>query len=98
MHSCDNPACVNLGHLSLGTRAENNFDRHRKGRTSTEARTNGVINGMSKLTPKQVYEIRTLAKDASVSQKKIAEMFGVSQTQVSAIHLNKFWRHLETLK
>jgi hypothetical protein len=33
MHSCDNPPCVNPAHLSVGTVADNNSDRHTKGRT-----------------------------------------------------------------
>jgi len=32
MHSCDEPSCINLDHLSMGTVAENVADRDRKGR------------------------------------------------------------------
>src|SRR3990167_930519 len=31
-HSCDNKLCVRPSHLWVGTRAENNHDRERKGR------------------------------------------------------------------
>src|SRR5262245_36647112 len=33
MHSCDNPACINLNHLVLGTHAANMADMRAKGRT-----------------------------------------------------------------
>jgi hypothetical protein len=32
MHACDNPRCVRVDHLRLGTQAENNADRDAKGR------------------------------------------------------------------
>lgn len=34
-HSCHNPRCCNIGHMSLGTRAENNAEMHAAGRAKT---------------------------------------------------------------
>lgn len=35
LHSCDNPPCCNPGHLSVGTDADNQADKVRKGRSKT---------------------------------------------------------------
>lgn len=36
LHRCDNPCCVNIDHLFLGTQTDNNRDRDAKGRTNIE--------------------------------------------------------------
>ncbi len=56
LHSCDNPPCINSEHLSLGTRAENNAQRHARGRDAI-----GTANGNSKFsdeTIERVFQMR----------------------------------------
>ena len=63
MHKCDNPSCVRIDHLKLGTHRENIEDMIRKGR-KTNAR----------LTPSQVVEIRDL-KAKGRTTREIASQF-----------------------
>ena len=57
-HKCDNPSCVNPAHLFLGTLADNNKDRDRKGRTAHGKghglHARGKNNPCAKLEPNQV--------------------------------------------
>lgn len=48
LHRCDNPACINIDHLTLGTMKDNSQDMSRKGRAGR---------GGAKLTERQIVEI-----------------------------------------
>ena len=89
-HSCDNPSCVNPGHLFVGTPRDNIVDIYSKGRG---VNNRGERSGRAKLTDEQIYEIRELAKYKT--NKEIAEKFGVAPGTISEIHTRKTWRHLK---
>ncbi len=80
MHSCDNRACCNIDHLSIGTQSENTLDMVKKFRN---VKGSGV--GTSKLTEKQVEEIRS--KYPEKSTPKLAKEYGVcKQTICNALN------------
>jgi hypothetical protein len=88
MHSCDNPWCVNPDHLSVGTHAENTADMHTKGRAN---RPIGSQSSVAKLTEEAVREIRA----SSLSQRKLAEKYGVGATTIrNALH-GRYWSHVK---
>lgn len=85
-HRCDQPLCVNPEHLFLGTPADNMADRDAKGR---QAR--GEAKASAKLTEHQVRAIRAAE---GLLQRELAELFGVSQTQIGQIRRRKRWKHV----
>lgn len=89
LHKCDNPECVNLNHLFLGTNKDNMQDRNLKGRQSIGVQTQPL-----KLTPEQVQEIRISYIPGVVTQTSIAKKFGITRSCVYQILTNKIWRNL----
>jgi hypothetical protein len=98
-HSCDNPKCCNPRHLWLGSYADNNADRARKGRSAEVHLTNehrshqGEDHGCAKLTSAQALEIRRLY-DSGSGLAELAGRFNVSKTTVCKIGKRKNWSHL----
>ena len=73
LHRCDNPGCVNPGHLFLGTRADNNEDMAHKGRT-----------GNRKLTTQQASEVKAKLT-AGASERGLAAEHGMNRTSIHDI-------------
>lgn len=91
LHRCDNPPCVNPGHLFLGTREDNVADMDRKGRRGS---LKGSAHGNSKLTDEQVIEIRRLRASGSRGID-LARRFGVSPSAIVWITKRKQWTHID---
>lgn len=103
MHTCDNPPCVNLDHLRLGTIAENNADRAAKGRSARNRNPHhGEANGRALLNVASVQAIRDLHREhgrklvgrprAGITRKEIAMLFGVSIPTIDAILAGRNWK------
>jgi hypothetical protein len=91
LHRCDNPACVRIDHLFLGTIADNAHDRDAKGRNVVPLLSiRGEKNGQSKLTKGNIAFIFQL-REQGWTQRRIADEFGVSGQQISAILARKYW-------
>lgn len=74
LHRCDNPACVNVRHLFLGTQADNMQDRSAKGRVRQGRR----------LTAEQVRDIREL-REVGATLEAIGDLYGISASNVCQV-------------
>ncbi len=83
-HKCDNPSCVNLWHLELGTQADNVADRVARGRCAQ-----GERQGRAKLSWETVAGIRARSAESGAA---LAREFGVSQSTISEIRAGKRWK------
>lgn len=88
LHRCDNPPCVNVDHLFLGTQQDNNRDKLLKGRHAK-----GEQCRRSHLTEDMVRAIRA-ARDSGESQYSIGRRFGIAQQTVHKIVSRQRWAHV----
>lgn len=90
LHKCDNPACIEITHLFLGTASDNRKDCVRKGRMIVKR---GEESNFCKLTTDKVKEIKKLLSDG-LSQSAIAKIFGVSRGAICDIKRGRNWKHV----
>ncbi len=84
LHKCDNPACINPDHLFLGTQKDNMNDMINKKR---DHKARGESSGTSKLTNKEIEEIRNCIKSSYDTSKE----YGVSASNIRAIRNGITW-------
>lgn len=94
LHRCDNPPCVNPGHLFSGTQKQNMDDMWAKGRQQEYVdQPLGSKHPNAKLLENDVLELRRLRESGS-TYKSLAERFGISKSTVADIVSRKNWRHI----
>lgn len=89
LHKCDNRACINPGHLFLGTNADNQADMDAKGRRVSVG-LRGEANNGAKLTADDVAAIRS--SQGSLTHNALAAQFGISRSQVQNIIYGRQWK------
>lgn len=90
MHSCDNPICINILHLSIGTHRANMLDMVKKGRQGTK-KAKGESHGRSKLTKDKVEFIR---KTIGIFHATlVANVFEVSSKTIKSVRNNVTWKN-----
>jgi hypothetical protein len=89
-HHCDNPSCVNPGHLFLGTNDDNMLDRKLKGRNILFS---GSLNSKAKLTEEDVASIR-VKRSQGIKNIDLAKEYGVSSQLITRITQRTTWRHV----
>ncbi len=89
LHTCDNPTCVSVEHLFLGTHVDNMADRDAKGRNA-----HGDRNGNAKLTNENVPVLRSRYAAGGVSYQDLANEHGVSAHTMMCAIRGITWKHI----
>ncbi len=90
-HRCDNPLCVNPAHLFLGSRADNNNDKKKKGRAKG---ARGILHHDATLTETQVREIRERCVNGGITQRQLALEYSITPQNICCIIHHKYWKHI----
>jgi len=91
-HTCDNPRCVKPAHLELGTQEENMRQKVARNRQGIIGKF-GDNHGNSKLTRRDVLEIRTL-RVIGTPRRDVANRFRIKSNYVDKIVRFDAWEHV----
>jgi hypothetical protein len=92
LHKCDVKWCVNVQHLYLGTAQDNVIDRiMRGGQAYGERHHNSII------SDREAAEILYLALEGQLTQREIADIYGVCLRRVEDIRGGRAWRHIKPI-
>jgi hypothetical protein len=84
-HVCDNPACINIEHLEIGTNKDNIDDRTKRGRGVRGEKSHEAL-----LTEAAVLGIRS----STESRKILAARYGVHTDTIGDVIRRKSWKHV----
>lgn len=90
LHRCDNPSCINVDHLFLGTHADNMKDMTAKGRRF-QPDNRGRKHGHAKANDDKVRAIRNDAR----SLAEMSQEYGLSRSALCNIRSGKTWSHVQ---
>lgn len=83
MHSCDNPSCCNIKHLSLGTHQQNMADAVARNRMRSAMKgRKGTAHPRSLYTDAQRQQAISLRFDYGMELAEIAQVIGCDRTSV----------------
>ena len=93
LHQCDNPPCLTLDHLFLGTQADNVMDCVAKGRArGGEQKGEEVWNSF--LTETDVVRIREIHSSGRFTNDAIGRMFNTCGSNICQIVKRNRWKHI----
>jgi len=90
-HKCDNPPCVNVEHLFLGTHRDNMHDMSQKGRCTPVF---GGCHWKAKLNEEKVRRAFQLHHEGWTGRRIAAEL-GVGESAMSSVLSRKVWAHVQ---
>lgn len=90
LHSCDNPSCVNPGHLRVGTATDNMNDAYQRGRVPSKQGERGPL---AKLSDRDAMDV-LLAATTEVARLDLADKYGVNRSSIDSIVNGKTFKHV----